>query len=322
MSLESTGKALLKKIGLFEQVRRIKKTNEKRKNLTQKYKFEGKVKNKDKVCFILAGYKTFLYDSIFNRIKKYVPNDVEVCILSSGKYCEDLSKIAKSNDWSYISTKRNNVALIQNVAINHFKNAKYIYKLDEDIFVTEGYFETMLKTLNECEKSGEYQVGFIAPTIPINGFGNMLVLKRFELIDTYTELFEKPLYAAGPSRMIESNPDVAKFFWGDKDYLPQLDEMNKIVSEDEFDYVACPIRFSIGAILFKRETWENMGMYKVMDGAGMGVDEQQFCDYCMSTSHAIIVSKNSIVGHLSFGKQNSTMEEYYKNNKNFFDLNK
>ena len=202
-------KNILKKMGIYEKI--IQKRLE-RKKLTKKYKFENRMKNKEKVCFILTGYKEFSYEIIFKRIKEFVPDDVEVCILSSGKYCEKLSEIAKKNDWSYLSTKRNSVCLIQNVAINLFKYAKYIYKLDEDIFITNGFFETLFNTIEDCEKNGEFKVGFVAPTIPINGFGNLNILKRFNLVEKYTEMFEKPLYAAGKDRKVETVPEVAKFF--------------------------------------------------------------------------------------------------------------
>ena len=311
-------KELLKKIGIWDKLKKIKDNNQRKRNLTMNYKFENRKKDKNKVCFILAGYKEFLYDVIFERILKFIPEDVEICLLSSGKYSQILSEIAEKNNWSYLSTKRNNVSLIQNVAITIFNKADYIYKLDEDIFITENYFENLFKTYQECQKNGDYRVGFVAPIIPINGFGNMLVLERFEKLEYYTNKFEKPLYAAGRDRMVESNPEVAKFFWGKDKILPNIDEMNKIFNNDKFGYVACPIRFSIGAILFTRKFWENMGMFKVHRGSGMGSDEEQICSYCIKSSQAIIVSKNSLVGHLSFGKQNKPMKEYFETNKNNF----
>ena len=161
-------------------------------------------------------------------------------------------------------------------------------------------------------------MGFVAPTIPINGFGNMLVLERFNKIDYYTKKFEKPLYSAGKTRMVENNPEVAKFFWGKDGILPTIDEMNAILNKDKFSYVPCPIRFSIGAILFTRKFWNNMGMFTVKSGSGMGNDEIQICSYCMNSSQAIIVSKNSLVGHLSFGKQNEEMKNYFELNKKQF----
>lgn len=306
---------ILKKIGLFDVANNTYKKIEMKNNLTNKYKFEDRKNNKEKACFILAGYKEFLYDSVFTRVKKYVPDDVDVCILSSGKHSEKLSKIAKCNNWSYLSTTRNNVALIQNVAINVFSNAKYIYKIDEDIFITKNFFDTTLKTLEYCKEKSNFFPGIVAPTIPINGFANMIILERFNLKQVYEEKFEQPKCAAGNKRMIENNPKVAKFFWGDENYLPSIDKIDEELNKDKFDFVPCPIKFSIGAILFERELWKDMGMFHVGSGAGMGNDEKQICTYCMLASRPIIVSKNTAVGHLSFGPQNKEMKEYYLNRK-------
>ena len=313
-------KKILKKIGMYNLAVKIKNKMYLRKCTSRKIKFENRMKGKEKLCIILAGYKPFLYDVIFDRIKKCIDDDIDVCILSSGIYSKELSDIAKENDWSYLSQKENSVAKVQNTAINLFKNAKYIYKLDEDIFITKNYFKTLMKTMEECEKRGEYNVGFVGPLIPINGFGNLEILKRFKLVEKYTEKFERPLYAAGRDRMVEDNPDVAKFFWGNENYLPNIDEINEILQKDKFEFVACPIRFSIGAILFKRELWNNMKMFEIKRGVGLGSDEIQICNYCMENSKAIIVSKNTVVGHLSFKNQNSAMKKYFEENKNLFEM--
>ena len=317
--MKETIKKILKKIGLYEKVKYQVKD---KKKISKKYVFEDRKKDYKKVCFILAGYKDFVYDQVFGRIKEFIPKDVEVCILSSGKYSDLLSKIAKDNDWSYLSTSINNVSLIQNVANKVFDKAEYIYKLDEDVFVTKNYFDMLYKTYKECEENGEYKVGFVAPTIPINGFGHMLILKRFNLEKTYEKMFEKPLYAAGADRMIENNPDVAKFMWGYEDYLPNIDEISNTLSKDKFEYVVCPIRFSIGAILYKRELWEEMGMFDVSKGSGLGLDEENICSLAIKKSYAMIVSKNTAVGHLSFGTQNGPMKEYFENNKDVFNIHK
>ncbi len=305
---------------IYNYLKQIYKKIEKKRRLKGKYLFENRKKDYSQMCMIIAGYKPFLYEAIFQRIINFIPKNIDVCIVSSGKYDEDLSKIAKNNDWSYLSIKRNCVSLAQNITIKLFNKAEYIYKLDEDIFVTEGYFETLLKTYQHCEKEGEYQVGFVAPTIPINGYGNMKILNRFNLIKTYTEKFEKPLYAAGKHRKIESDPEVAKFMWGKGNYLPNIDEMNQQMKNDEFSYSACPIRFSIGAILFKRTLWEDMQFFKVKRGNCLGLDEEQICAFCMTSSRAIIVSNNTVVGHLSFGKQNEEMKKYFMENKEKFEI--
>ena len=96
--------------------------------------------------------------------------------------------------------------------------------------------------------------------------------------------------------------------------------MNDTMQKDEFKYEACPIRFSIGAILFKRSFWERFGMFEVKKGACMGLDEEQICNFCMNDSKAIIVSNNSVVGHLSFGPQNQAMKQYFIDNKEKFNI--
>ena len=149
----------------------------------------------------------------------------------------------------------------------------------------------------------------------------MNILKRFDKVKDYTKKFERPIYAAGGDRKIENNAEAAKFMWGEGDYLPQIDEMNRIMQNDEFSYNACPIRFSIGAILFSRKLWEEMNYFKVKPGSCMGLDEEQLCAYCVCTSKAMIVSNNSVVGHLSFGNQNNIMKEYFLKNKSKFYIN-
>ena len=64
-----------------------------------------------------------------------------------------------------------------------------------------------------------------------------------------------------------------------------------------------------------------MGMFSVnRKNNAMGKDEEEFCRYCMINSKAIVVCENVVVGHLSFGKQNEPMKEYYINNSNMFKV--
>ena len=308
------------KRNIYNKIKKMYKNMQKKRRLKGKYKFENRKKDFSKLCIIIAGYKPFLYSTIFKRIEKFIPKDIEVCIVSSGKYEKELSKIAEDNEWSYLSTKRNCVSLAQNIAIKLFDKAEYIYKLDEDIFVTKGYFETLYKTYKDCENNGDYQVGIVAPTIPINGYGNLNILKRFNIEKLYTEKFERPKYAAGRNRKIESDPNVAKFMWGENEYLPTIDEMNYQMSNDKFSYNACPIRFSIGAILFKRKFWEDMQYFKVKRGNCLGIDEEQICSFCIISSRVILVSNNTVVGHLSFGTQNEEMKKYFITNITKFEI--
>lgn len=295
------------------------KINE-RISFTNNYVFEDRSNNSDSLCMILAGYKEFLWDNIFDRINKFSDSNMDICIVSSGVYSERLSKIAENNDWSYISTKRNSITQTQNTVIKLFSNAKYIYKLDEDIFITKNFFKTLKDTYEHVQEEGEYNAGFVAPILPINGYSHVVLLKKLNLIDYYNENFEKVKYAAGDKRMIENNPEVAKFMWGENDIVPHIDDINEMLQNSPLSYSAVPIRFSIGAILFHRSLWENMKYFNVRLGIGLGLDERQICTYCMINSKTMIVSENTCVGHLGFQNQNEVMKKYYKNNPKRFEI--
>ena len=120
--------------------------------------------------------------------------------------------------------------------------------------------------------------------------------------------------------MIEKSPEVAKFFWGEGGFVPSIDDMNKNFREQEISYSICSIRFSIGLILFYRGLWEAMGGWQLppLNSPGLGIDEVQICQYCVTLSLGMVVAENAVVGHLAFRQQNAAMEEYYLAHKEKF----
>ena len=50
----------------------------------------------------------------------------------------------------------------------------------------------------------------------------------------------------------------------------------------------------------------------------MGMDETQICEYCMRVSRPIVISKNVVVGHFSFGPQTAGMIDYFNANHERF----
>ena len=191
--------------------------------------FLNNSKGERTAAFILAGYKDFTWNVVFERIKEFCPKNVDVCIVSSGVYSEKLKEIAEKDNWSYISMKKNCVTLALNSAIRVFPKAEKIFKIDEDIFITEGFFENLPEILEDAKK--DYFPCFSAPLIPINGYGYRRILEKLNLTEKYTELFEYPKISAGSHMQIESNPDVAKFFWGKDNCIPQIDLLNHIIKE-------------------------------------------------------------------------------------------
>ena len=283
------------------------------------HRFEDRRRNLDKVCFVLCGYKEFLWDRMFERLERFVPEDVEVCILSSGITCERLSAIAEKNRWSYLSTENNDITLIQNIAVTMFPEAEWIFKMDEDIFLTEKCFEHLWKMYDIVEREAPYQVGMIAPLIPVNGYGYIRILKRLDKLRQYEDKFGRAFYGGNAESRIEKDVAAAKYMWGMTGDIPQIDVLNAIVSQSE-DYSVCGVRFSIGFILFKRSLWISMNGFTVTGAKDLGIDEIELCKYCMIHSKAIIVAENVAVGHFSFGKQTEGMKELYEDRPELFQI--
>ena len=282
--------------------------------------FENRSTNAKVLCIMLAGYKPFLQDDVFGRLQAFQKENMDMCIVTSGLYSSDIAEVCKKNQWSYLSTKENNVSLVQNVAIHLHPGAQYIFKLDEDIFITKDYFNRMLQAY-ERAKNGEYIPGVMAPLLSINGYSNVRILEKLGLKDIYEKKFEKPKYAAGPDRLLEADPATARFFWGEGEYIPQIDDLNERFWKEQKRELACPVRFSIGAILFERSLWEQMGYFQVNRTTNaMGADEAQICSYCCQASRPVMVSENILAGHFSFGPQTQEMKKYYDENRERFAI--
>lgn len=285
--------------------------------------FENRSKGYKKLCVILAGYKTYLFDVVFTRITRYLPDDIDVCVVSSGLFSEELSSICQKNSWSYLSTKENNVSLVQNVAINLHPKAQYIYKLDEDVFITEGYFQRLFDAYNRA-KTGDYSPGVIAPLMLINGFTSLMIIDKLGLRRLFNERFGTLKYETGARKktMVESEVSIARFLWGEDDIMPSIDEMNRRFYNQEKKEIACPIRFSIGAVLFERSFWEHMYYFDVdrKDKNMMGKDEIKMCEHCVIHSMPLMVSENIVVGHFSYGMQTEGMKEYFAQHPERFNI--
>lgn len=310
-------KEKLKSIAIINKTYRKIEFNQKTRGT---YDFSNRQSGYDKLCIILAGYKPILWGIVFKRISNFISNDIDVCIVSSGTRSIQLSNIARKNNWSYLCVKRNQVSLAQNIAIKLHPKAKMIFKMDEDMFVTKGTFSSMLDTFKYVSNNTKYVPGVISPIIPVNGYGYVRILKKFNLEEEYQRLFGKFQIVSGPKTGIERNSKVAKFFWGEDNYVPSIDELNKELHYNTREYSICPIRLSIGCIMFTRNFWDRIGMFDVKRGNGMGQDEVKINISCMLESMPIIIDENCVVGHLGFGQQNNVMYNYFLKNKNKFDI--
>lgn len=274
-----------------------------RVNFYGSYKIEENKKGSRFLLVIIAGYKSALWDMVFPRIIRFTPNSFDVCIITPGKYEARLSKIAKENNWSYLWTRSNKVALAQNLAIREHPNASEIFKMDEDIFISENSFEELLELYKVVDAKKEFDIGFVAPLLNVNGFSYRLLLEALNKKEDYLETF-KDVKSSHMHTSAWSNPKAAEYLWR---LIHPLDETSRSLKVYKNEYAICPHRFSIGFIYFKRTLWESMYGFTVMRPGLIGTDETDLCVYCMENSLHIVISKSVLAGHFSFGPQTNHM---------------
>lgn len=280
------------------------------------YRFTDRRAGNSKCCFILAGYKEFLWNDVFERFACFIPKDVDVCIVSSGVYSKKLEIIAQENGWSYLSTDINSVTLAQNIAFSVYENYEWVYKIDEDMFLTDRAFEKMFANYQNIKDVSNYEPGIVVPLIPVNGFGYYKILTEIGKKNEFERRFGRAVIGGNPNSEIEKNPESAVFMWNE---CPQIDRLNKLM-EKEIYMDSCSVRFSIGCILLRHALWDDMQGFTVSGNADMGTDEEELCAHCVNTSRPIMVSNNAVVGHFAFGRQTSRMKEFYSENSEWFKI--
>ena len=251
--------------------------------------FVDRAKGAKQLVIVLVGYKPDLWPLTLERIARFVPADFDVCLAYSGRRIKALDDVAERQGWSYLSTSHNEVGIMQNIAIEKHPGAQYIFKLDEDIFIGQGYFEAMLKGHLAVSHADSIKPGISAPVLNVNGYGYVEFLKELGICQDYADRFGEFRQSA---EAIRAHYDGEAALWLWQHSLP-FDGLVQRFARQEFKYSVCPHRFSIGAILFERSFWINMGGFAVGDYPGLlGWDEENLCKYCMDSSQVIVVLHN------------------------------
>ena len=287
------------------------------------YTFINRSRGCNQLCIVLAGYKEPVWEIVFKRLKIALTDDIDVCITTSGLVNEKLKDICEQNNWSYLSTKVNKLTLIQNIAIDLHKKAEFIFKIDEDMFIPKDFFGIMKKTYIEAQKNSRYEIGFVGSLTPINGFGYVRILERLNLVEKWERKFGKLYYSEGLHHhtSILDNPEAAKFMWGSEcEILRNIDALTEEFKKGKIRYSICPMRYSIGAVLFERTSWLDWGMFPVDGGNGLGADEERMCYWAMFHTKAIIVAENLVTGHLGYGPQSKDMMDFFEKHQEWFDI--
>ena len=292
----------------------------KKAQLDSEYKFESRKKDCKRLFYVLAGYKQELWDDIFGRVKLFLPEDTDVCLLSSGLYNETLSAVASANGWSYLSTKVNDVAIIQNLVISLFQEADMIYKMDEDIYITKDCCKKMEDIYYKIKYENKFDIGMVGPMIPLhtNGF---LFIKAMQLEKDYQEKTGHIFKWGG--RWGDSgyafDAEIPKFLWAQGN----IDDLNRKLSTRNPEYYITPVKYAICFVLFSRRLYEEMGGFFVnRECASFGIagDEGQISDFCMQHCYLNVVALNTLCGHFCYPPQKEAMLQFRKEHYYYFEV--
>ena len=278
------------------------------------YGFDDRSRGKEYLCYILAGYEPELWQCTLTRIASYYDERVDVCLVSSGKYDEKLDQIATINGWSYLYTDKNQVCFAQNKVLELHPLAKYVIKMDEDMFIGEDFFDMMISGYNDVRKNGEYRINFVVPVIPLNCNGYVSYLDTINKKAEYEGRFGRAY--RNRFSAIFSVAETAEYLW---DTMTTFDEMAKRFSSEK-GWRICDCYFNIGCIMYSRERWLLMGKWPEKENDnGMGTDEKTIYDDGVEKDLSVYELKNVLVGHLAFGHQKSKMMDYFRNNRRKFE---
>jgi hypothetical protein len=281
-------------------------------NIRGKYSFTNRQRGAPNVVVVLIGYKPKLWNAVIARLHRALVHNAaltgqfDVCLVTPGASKPEVAAIAEKHGWSYLRTEANRVALAQNLAVHLHPRASLIYKLDEDIFLPDFFFQEMQSSYARVKQEGRYRIGFCAPLLNVNGYSYIPFLERLGLADEYRERFGE-LTAAANQVKIQNDPAACRWIW--ERTLP-FDATAERIAEQGFRYSTIPHRFSIGAILVERSFWDRIGgMHNTIAGGpkALGTDEDHLCRDCVGLSHVMICFEHILAGHFSFGPQEAGM---------------
>ena len=271
--------------------------------------YKGTKRNCETLVVVLAGYKPKLWPLTLRRIAEHLPNDVAVCVVTAGKNVDDLAKFCQNQNWLYISTRQNKTGLALNKAIAAYPSARWVFKIDEDIFVSHGFFEDMRAGYEKILAEGRHHPGFCSPTLNVNGVSYTTFLEQVGASSEYFDAFNE-LRVACSGNHAHYDPAAAIWLW--EHSLP-LDDVAKQfrcqeVAETSRQPRMIGTRFSIGAILLERDFLDEIGGFRSSWIPGvLGVDESALCAACVERSRPMFFLTNVLAGHFSFYTQERAM---------------
>lgn len=315
----------LKKYGVSEQSYLWSENNLKKKQkkrlYSKKYTFIDRSKGSENLLLILAGFQSYYWEAVFERVKEnqnMFSESIDICVCVPGENGKILSSLAEKYGWSYLRIPKDLLAQVQNTAIKLHPKADWIFKIDEDILISDNYFAKLKKTYEKAELKLDKEIGFVAPLINLNACGVKIFLNTIGKYESYEKHFGKMIL--GMEEPIHRDPKVGEWIWNQS--IPFDEIAKKIENKNRFKFSECSIRFSIGAILIKRSFWNKLGGFLVKNVGYMGGEEEQINSFCINQMMSIVISEDTFAGHLGFFHQKEECHKFFDENQESIRLSK
>lgn len=284
------------------------------------YTFEDRQIGSENLLMVVLGFQPFYWDVVLDRVNRNVnqfgePIDVCLCVPcgANDKMGGVIREFANKYSFSYLYIEEDLLAQVQNTAIKLHPNAKWIFKIDEDIILCDDYFAKMKNAYRRASKDSLYEIGYISPILNINDYGTRVFLKSLNCMDEYKEKFGD-YKIRGDRSLIFQSGEVAKWVWSKSIPFDEVAETIYSINRDK--YSISNIRVRIGSIMHTRLFWEQLGGYRVAGIGNLGYEELQICEYCMNAMCKIVVAEDIFCGHLGFSKQKDICRQFFNEHNN------
>jgi hypothetical protein len=289
------------------------------------------LKGTNVAIYVLLGKYYYLWDVVLERLY-YYNEGFDVVLVNPGGFHSDAAlALSKNYGFSYIEFLPNNIEAAQNYVIQHIIDSPIVIKLDDDVFLTKFTIKNMIRVYSRLKEEG-VDIGFVAPVLNVNNVSFYHFLKTLDLIEEYSKIFEKPIFAKHWTKQrIWYDPEVAKWIWERSIPLNKVAYIFAKKNNELYEYI--PVRFSISCILFERAFLLRHYGYSspgprvsiniqgkirntpLIWGSVIQVDEDSINFYVDNKKHARILALDSFAGHLSYYPQQEVMLRWYRNNK-------
>ena len=296
--------------GILSRMRR-------KRRFAKTWQFVDRQSGTDSLILLVAGFQEHYWDILMANINQanHGQRDVCVCIPLGGGKEKRLYEIAGRYGWSVLRIKDDLLSQAENTAIRLHPNANIIHKLDEDIVINDFYFDDMEAAFEHRDES-EYCPGFLAPVININLATTDDYLKIIGKYDDFYLRFGK--HHRG-SLFFHRSIEVAEYLTKTLFCYGKVHALFDLARLEKRTYIACPVRFSIGAVLFTRQYWEELGYFAVgFRSVGRAEEETQMCSYNVDNYKPTVCVGNVVVGHLGYFTQKETCRRIFLDNSHLF----